>query len=200
MATITLTNEQLRLIQTALDLYSRIGILQFERILEHPTIDNLITSQFTPKKELKVGDNTVRGEIVEINKKYIKTKGSWGKGEEIKKWTDIDKIKLSPDWGKIHETNDNIKNILNNIKNIISKENLGHGSLGIHNKDVDNSCREAFDIIQVIRHEFWKENKNRSNITVDSSISFISNTKPVKVTIDTIKEIRNQKMKKLEKK
>ena len=42
MATIKLTNKQLRLIQTALDLYSRVGILQFEEILSHPTIEKLI--------------------------------------------------------------------------------------------------------------------------------------------------------------
>jgi hypothetical protein len=39
MATITLTNKQLKLIQSALDLYSRIGILQLDEIINHPSID-----------------------------------------------------------------------------------------------------------------------------------------------------------------
>jgi len=51
-----------------------------------------------------------------------------------------------------------------------------NGSWGIHSSNVDNSCREAFDIIQVIRHEFWKRNPKRSDITVDSSIHFTSNS------------------------
>ena len=51
-----------------------------------------------------------------------------------------------------------------------------NGSWGIHHPNVDDSCRLAFDIIQVIRHEFWKRNPNRSNITVDSSIHFTSDS------------------------
>ena len=94
MAQITLNDKQLRLIQTALDLYSRIGILQFDEILRHPTVDAMIENRFTPKKELEVGDRTMRGEIVEIGKKFIKTTGTWGNGEEIKTWKDVDKIKL----------------------------------------------------------------------------------------------------------
>jgi hypothetical protein len=49
-----------------------------------------------------------------------------------------------------------------------------NGSWGIHNKKVDESCREAFDIIQVIRHEFWKENGDTALSTVDSHISLIA--------------------------
>lgn len=199
MAKIELNNEQLRLIQTALDFYSRMGILQFERLLEHPSIDNLIDSRFTPKKKLEVGDRTVRGEIVEIGKKYIKTKGSWGNTQEIKTWTDIDKIKLSPDWSQIHKTQDEIKFHLERIKDLIYSEiKLGHGSLGIHNPNVDNSCRDAFDIIQIIRHEFWKKDPNHSSITVDSSVSLIG-SEPVIVELDNLKDIRKRKLKKIKK-
>lgn len=184
MATITLNNEQLHLIQAALELYSRIGILQFERILDHPTIDALIETQFTPKKKLEVGDDTMRGEIVEIGKKFIKTKGTWGKGEEIKKWTDIDKIKLSPDWNEIHRTRDILDARFAEIKQVISGEYYGKGgSLGIHNPDVDVSNREAFDMIQVIRHEFWKANAKRSNITVDSSVLLWTKQPSIIVTL-----------------
>ena len=51
-----------------------------------------------------------------------------------------------------------------------------HGSWGIYNSEVDDSCRIAFDIIQVIRHEKWKMSPNRSSVTVDSHIHF-SHTK-----------------------
>ena len=115
MATITLNNEQLRLVQAALELYSRIGILQFERIFDHPTIDALIDNQFTPKKKLEVGDDTMRGEIVEIGKKFIKTKGSWGNGEEIKK--------VIFALYKVHPVKVNILNIPK--KHIISKGKKG---------------------------------------------------------------------------
>lgn len=196
MATIKLTNKQLRLIQNALEMYSRVGILQLEKIIEHPTIENVIRKQFTEEKKLEVGDETLRGEIIEINKKYIKTKGHWGNGEEIKTWTDIDKIKLSPDWEKIHETRGKIKSYLNTITCLISGENHSQGvSYGIHSNEVDETCREAFDIIQIIRHEFWKESPTRSDITVDSNINLTS-LKPniVNVELDTIKEIRKQKL------
>jgi hypothetical protein len=202
MAKIELTNNQLRLIQRALDFYSRVGILQFEEIVRHPTIDNSIDEQFTPKKKLEVGDETMRGEIVEIGKKFIKTKGSWGKGEEIKKWTDIDKIKLSPDWSEIHRLRDQITYHFNHIKCMIDGENQfsNGGHLGIHHKKVDESCREAFDIVQVIRHEFWKADEKRSTITVDSSISLCTSAPQVKVELDTIANIRKQKLIKIKKK
>lgn len=200
MATITLTNKQLKLIQSALDLYSRIGILQLDEIINHPSIDKYVHDRFTEKKELKVGDNTMRGEIVEIGKNYIKTKGHWGKGEEVKTWTDIDNIKLSPDWGNVQKTFDDVRDSLNIIKRQITGEYYGNGaSLGIHNDQVDESCRDAFDLIQCIRHEFWKEDPNRSNITVDSSISLINDENKIEVKLDTIKDIRKRKIKKINK-
>lgn len=198
MAILEVSNDQLRLIQSALDLYARIGILQFERILEHPSIDNIITENNTTKKKLEVGDRTTRGEIVEIGKKYIKTEGSWGNGKEIRKHTDIKNIKLSPDWNKIYQTRDEIRLRFNSIKNIISDMDLSNGSLGIHHTKVDESCRTAFDMIQVIRHEFWKEDPNRSNITVDSSVHLINGENNIKVKLDDITDIRKRKMKKMD--
>ncbi len=175
MAKIELTNDQLHLIQTALDLYSRIGILQFDQILDHPTIYNVLQERHRPKKVLEVGDKTERGEIVEINKKFIKTKGSWGNGEEIRKWDDVENIKLSTDWSTVHKLSSELNVIFSQAKGIISGENYStHGSYGIHNKNVDDSCREAYDIIQVIRHEFWKADPNRNDMTVDSSCHFTS--------------------------
>src|ERR1035437_8580010 len=109
MARINLNNKQLRLIQTALDLYSRVGILQLEEILNNPTIDNCLIEQFTDKKTLVVGDETMRGTVVEIGKDYIKTKGTWGNGPEIKTWKDVKKIKKSPDWSKYRAAEEEIK-------------------------------------------------------------------------------------------
>jgi len=195
MATINLTNKQIRLIQDALELYSRVGTLHLDVILDNPTVHDNIMKKFTSKKELEVGDNTMRGEIVEITKKHIKTKGHWGNREEIKTWTDIKNIKLSPNWSEVHKTRDEIGYYLNKIKNLTSGTELGNGgNLGIHNKNVDESCREAFDMIQVIRHEFWKENPNRSNITVDSNVSLISTKELISVKLDSL---RKEKLKKL---
>ena len=185
MATLELNNEQLRLIQKALDLYSRIGILQFDMILEHPTIEDLIINRNTTKKDLEIGDKTMRGEIVEMTKKKIKTKGSWGKGEEIKTWTDVENVKLSPDWNSVHFDRDEFRKKCNELKKIVSGENYGtHGNMGIYNPKVDQSARDAYDLVQVIRHEFWKANPNRSSITVDSSVHINSKNSNIKVQID----------------
>ena len=200
MAKIELTNKQLRLIQDALELYSRIGILQHERIFDHPSIDRLIKNSHTPDKEIKVGSETMRGVVVEIGEGYIKTKGHWGKGEEIKTWTDIENIQLSPDWNTYHNDKDRIVNLFNSVNQLIMSNPIfgKNQSLGIHHESV-KECREAFDIIQVIRHEFWKENPNHSDITVDSSIHITSTEPSVKVELDNIKDIRKEKLKKINK-
>lgn len=176
MNTLHLTDEQLSIVQEALDLYSRIGIGQFNVIKDHPTFQEHLYNEFAPKKPLEVGDKTQRGEIVEIDKKnkWVKTKGSWGNGEEIRKWTDVDKIKHSTDYSKYHDVRDIVDIALTYPRNrlINDMDMPRHGSWGIHHPSVHDSCRMAFDIIQVIRHERWKLNENRSNITVDSSIHF----------------------------
>ena len=184
MAKIELNNDQLRLIQKALDFYSRVGIGQFNQILEHPTFEKSLHIQFSPKRPFKIGDKTMRGEIVKITKKAIWTKGNWGNGEETKKWTDMENIMFSPDWEALHNKENEIKDQLNIARNMLYGEDMGkNGSWGIYSDKVDESCREAYNIIQVIRHEFWKANPNRCSITVDSSVdSWIKNK--VKVEID----------------
>jgi hypothetical protein len=170
MAILTVTDEQLRLIQKALDMYSRIGIGQMWAIKEHPTFEGVLREKLRPKKELEVGDRTERGDIVEIKKKTIKTKGSWGKGEEIREWPK-EEVKLSIDYSQFHDIRDKAERILNQGRNMLLQDNLhDNASYGIYNPDVDESCRVAFDIIQVIRHEFWKADPDRSDITVDSSL------------------------------
>lgn len=169
-AKIECTKSQLRLIQTALDFYSRVGILQLDRILEHPSIENLLQEQFRPKEKLKVGSQTERGEITKITKKSIWTKGSWGNGEEVRKWDDAENIKLSIDYSKYHAKEDEIKELLSQINSIVYAKPFGKNmSLGIYNEQVDESCRTAFSIIEKIRYRFWLANPNRSSITVDST-------------------------------
>ncbi len=129
MATLTVTEEQLRLIQNALDFYTRIGIGQFERIKEHPTFEVHLRNEFKNKE-----------------------------GE-----TDYDKLHLVGD--EVDEIFTQAKRLLYNQPSLVK-----NGGWGIHNPNVDDSCRNAFDLVQVIRHEFWKNNPNRSNITVDSSV------------------------------
>ena len=128
MATLTVTEKQLQLIQKSLDFYSRVGIGQFEEIKKHPTFEKHLHKEF------------------EIDGKT--------------------------DYTRYHAVRDSADNVIFQARNILYNDNsLGkNGSWGIYNPKVDESCREAFDLIQVIRHEFWKSNPKRSNITVDSSV------------------------------
>jgi hypothetical protein len=170
MPQLTVTDEQLHLIQKALDMYSRIGIGQMWAIKEHPTFEGVLRDKLRPKKQLEVGDRTERGEIIEIKKKKIKTKGMWNGREEIREWPK-EEIKLSIDYSQFHDIRDRAEKILNQGRNMLLQDDLhDNASYGIYNPNVDESCRIAFDIIQVIRHEYWKANPNRSDITVDSSV------------------------------
>lgn len=129
MATLTLTEDQLRLVQRALDFYSRVGIGQFREIKDHPTFSNHLHNEF--KKEDGKTDYT-----------------------------------------KYHEVRDAVDIMLVQPRNMLCNDpNLSqHGSWGIFHPNVDESCRVAYDIIQVIRHEFWGANPDRSENTVDSSV------------------------------
>ena len=175
MATLTVTEDQLHLIQRALDFYSRIGIGQFDRIKDHPTFERHLHREFAlGSGPFKVGDKTMRGEVVEVHPKgkWIKTKGRWNGEEEVKKWEDVENIEYSTDYERYHAVRDSVDSMLVQPRNMLynNSELDRNGSWGIHNPNVDDSCRDAFDLIQVIRHEFWKKNPNRSNITVDSHI------------------------------
>ena len=177
MNKIEVTDEQLDVIEKALEFYGRIGSGQFDKIKDHPTFEKHLSREFAIKSgPLEVGDKTPRGEVVEIDPKgkWIKTKGRWSGEEEIKKWTDVDDIGHATNWTKYHSVRDAVDMGLVHPRNMLYNEHsLGrNGSWGIYNKNVDDSCRIAFDIQQVIRHERWKDNENRSPMTVDSSITF----------------------------
>jgi hypothetical protein len=176
MATLTVTEEQLRLIQNALDFYSRVGMGQFTEIKDHPTFERHLHKEFAlGKKPFKVGDKTMRGEVVEICPKgrWIKTKGWWSNGEEVRMWEDVDNIEFSTDYTRYHAVRDAVDSALVYPRNLLYNDHKFtsvHGGWGIGNSKVDETCREAFDLIQVIRHEFWKRNPDRSTMTVDSSV------------------------------
>ena len=129
MASITLTEEQLRLVQNALDFYLRVGIGQFNVIKEHPTFENVL------RKEFKDEDGKV-------------------------------------DYSRYHEVRDNADLMLVLPRNMLLNDLTlrKNASWGIYNPDVDESCRVAYDLVQVIRHEFWLANPDRSEHVVMSSV------------------------------
>ncbi len=174
MAVLEVSNDQLKLIQTALDFYSRVGIGQFNVIKEHLTFEKHLYNECIPVKDVEVGDSTQHGKVLEIKNGKALIDGSikngmWNKATEWKKLKDV---KLSTNYSKYHEIRDNVDNQLTEARNIlINDHSVGrNGSWDIYSPKVDESCREAFDIIQVIRHEFWKADESRSNITVDSRV------------------------------
>ena len=156
MNKLELTDEQLLLVERALDFYSRVGIGQFEVIKEHPTFESYLYEVCIPKKEPEVGDRTPQGKILEvkdgkalINGSVDKKTRQWSSKSEWKKLKDV---KLSTDFNRYHEIRKTVDVCLNQPRN--------------------DTCRMSFDMVQVIRHERWKRNPNRSEMTVDSSIHF----------------------------
>jgi len=191
MATLVVTDNQLRLIQQSLEFYTKIGIGRFDVIKDHPTFQNHLYEELAVGSgRFNVGDNTDRGKVVEVDPKYrwIKTQGTWGMGEEIRKHIDVDNIKHSTDYRRFHSIRESVDGMFVAPRNLLYNTNsLGqNSSWGIFNPKVDESCREAHDLIQVIRHEFWKKDGNGNNSTVDSSVHLQSkDSNKIKVTLDT---------------
>lgn len=176
MNKLEVNDEQLQLIQRALDFYARVGIGQFEVIKNHPTFENTLYKHCRPKGKIKVGDRTPQGEILEIKDGKALINGSVkdGRWNEEHEWEDVKDVKLSTDYSMYHNIRDNVDNMLMFPRNLLICDDTlpKHASWGIHNKNVDKTCRIAFDIVQVIRHEYWKKNPERSDMTVDSHIHF----------------------------
>jgi hypothetical protein len=178
MNTLHLTDEQLHLVQSALDFYSRIGIGQFEQIKDHPSFQSHLEEICRPKRDPQVGDRTPQGAILEIKEGKALINGSVDKktGHWCSKpaWKKLKDVKLSTDYGRYHEIRKSVDSCLVQPRNLLIQDPTmpQHGSWGIYNESVDDTCRIAFDIIQVIRHERWKRNPKRSDMTVDSHIHF----------------------------
>lgn len=186
MAHIELNNSQLRLIQTALDFYSRVGIGQFTEIKNHPTFERYLEEVCRPKNIPKVGDRTPQGEILEIKGKKALINGSVSKVTKMwcdtPEWKKLEDVKLSTDYSRYHSIRDTVDDMLADARNVlINDTSCGRsGSWGIYNPNVDESCRESFEIVKKIRHQFWLANENRSSMTVDSTDGRIN----VKVSLD----------------
>jgi hypothetical protein len=176
MNTLHITDNQLTLIQQALDFYCRVGIGQFTVIKDHPTFQKHTYKLCTPKKDIEVGDKTPQGEVLEIKDGKALISGSIkdGKWSKEHEWKILENVKLSTDYNKYHAIREEIdKNLAISRNMLINDYRFGlNGSWGIHNDNVDDSCRMAFDLTQVIRHERWKLDEDRSQMTVDSSIHF----------------------------
>lgn len=178
MNKLELTDEQLWLVQQALDFYSRVGIGQFNVIKEHPTFEIYLEEVCRPTKEPEVGDRTPQGEILEIKNGKALINGSVDK--KLKRWCDkqewkkLKDVKLSTDYSRYHRIRDNVDMMLVQPRNMLinDPQMSQHGSWGIHHPSVDDSCRMAFDMVQVIRHERWKNNPDRNTMTVDSHTHF----------------------------
>lgn len=169
---IEIGEDELQLINKALDFYSRVGTGQFSVIIDHPTFQKSVYEIHIPKKQPEVGDRTQQGEILEIKEDKALINGSikndvWCKDP---KWRDISTIKLSTDYAKYHKTRDTAEDYLYIARDYLYGDNsLGkHGSWGIFNPKVDDSCKVAFHIHQQIRHEFWKLQENKTRYTVDA--------------------------------
>jgi DNA modification methylase len=90
------------------------------------------------------------------------------------------------DYSKFHSVRDEVDEIFTQAKRLLYNQQSAtkNGGWGINHYNVDDSCRDAFDLVQVIRHEFWKKNPNRSDITVDSHINLTdSKNENVKVEL-----------------
>lgn len=176
MNNLQLTDEQLNVVQRALDFYSRVGMGQFTVIKDHPSFQEFIYKICTPNKTPEVGDRTPQGKILEIKNGKALIDGSVkdGKWCEEKVWKKLKDVELSTDYSRYHQIRDDVDRLLTGPRNMLINDITlpTHGSWGIYNPSVDKSCRIAFDIIQVIRHEKWKRNPNRSSVTVDSHIHF----------------------------
>jgi len=188
MAILEVNNDQLSLIQNALDFYSRVGIGQFSVIKDHPTFQKNLWKECVPKKEPEVGDRTQQGEILEIKNGKALIDGSVidGNWNKINEWKKLEDVKLSTDYESYHEMRDDADSILYQARNILSDDHsVGiNGNWGIHNPKVDETCREAYDLIQVIRHEFYKAQDNPNPVTVDSSIHLTTkDSNNIKVTL-----------------
>ena len=129
MTTLKVTQEQLKLIQYALDMYSRIGIGQMWVIKDHPTFEEALRKKCTFEGNVEY---SLYHDMRERADKYF----SVGR----------DTLLIDSTHGQ-------------------------HGSFGIYNKEVHESSRVAYDIVQVIRHEFWKADPDRSENVVMSHVN-----------------------------
>ena len=172
--TIECTEKELKLINNALDFYSRVGVGQFSEIINHPTFQKNLYENCIPKKDPEVGDRTPQGEIVEIKDGKALISGSiykeTGHWHNVQEWKDLNDVKLSTDYNEFHKLISFAEESLYHARNILYGDNtMGkNGNWGIYHPNVDDSCKIAYHLHQVIRHELWKQQENPTLYTVDS--------------------------------
>lgn len=167
---IEMNENQARLLINICDFYGRIGILQWRHILDHPAIDKMMDEFHKPKRDPRVGDSTPQGTILDIKGGKALINGSVKDGMWCKDpaWIPLEEVKLSTNYSQKHFAEKIGIQLLNQVKELNTGE-FGEMSFSIASPEVDDSCRVAFDIQEVIRHELWKQDEKRSRSTVDSN-------------------------------
>ena len=97
----------------------------------------------------------------------------------------LDEAWMDKLWSLPVDKNKELENLLRSVSLILSDGELDgfHGSYGIYSPEINPYATTAFNILQVIRNQFWKERPEdqRSNMTVDSSVS-VFNEEKIKIT------------------
>jgi len=160
---IEIDESQLELISKVLDFYSRIGMLQLEELLDHPTVQKLLEQK--NKFQLKEGSITNKGEVIEVGSDSIKVRTD---DNEIKDYTSKDVSFI--DYTKLNKEKKSLINQLIKIKDIISNGDVVDGYYGVYSEEIDNSCVTSYDLHQQFRHEIWANNPNRKEHSLDSRV------------------------------
>lgn len=204
--TIECSEEELWLIERALNFYSRIGIGQFNEITDHPTFDKNLEKLSILERDPVVGDSTPQGKILEIKNGKALINGSVkdGKWDKAQEWKDLKDVKLSCDYGKKHALEDFARIQLNHARNILYGEEMTkNGNWGIYHPKVDDSCRIAYHLYQELRHARYLDRldngeQDERRYTVDeypADVCKIAGMKipEFKVTIENEQKTRNTK-------
>lgn len=171
---IEVDESQLELISKVLDFYSRIGILQFEELLEHPTIQKLMEEK--NKVELKKGSITNKGEVVEIGCNSIKVRTD---DNEIKDYGSNDLSVIN--YVKFHNQKNSLFNQLTKIKSVLTSGEIVEGSYGVYSDEIDDSCKISYDLYQQLRHQIWLDDTNRNSYSVDSRVYLCDINNKIKI-------------------
>lgn len=83
------------------------------------------------------------------------------------------------------DRSDELEILLTKARNIlIGKEMPKNASYGIRHKDVHRSSGEAYDMLQIIRHEIWKNDPNRNMAVVSAHVHTETNVENIKCEIE----------------
>jgi len=125
MKTLNLTQEQINLIKSAVDFYIKIADLQLEEIINHSTISNMLIEKATDKRELKNGDYTNLGKIVDLNKEYVWVRNIINDTVQVARYPRKE-IKLTPNWTKYHTNKCLILQTVDLMINLIDDESISY--------------------------------------------------------------------------